>query len=210
MTILSVSFQFPKIIEKKNLMEASILNLRKYFRGLSNNILKKIYKARCERLRVLMINGIPDNIRFIIEAKIRLDCEAQEIIIKQMPGFGKSSYAKKRRAKNIGGCYKCARWTCNGGCRNVGMTSANREDKILFIKNGLSKEPLDEFPMSLETHSSGYVQTELLKLWIKFYDEKNYYIDCAFDIDPVCRLAQKLGISTPTKDALVCYSNTLH
>ncbi|XP_073273286.1 uncharacterized protein [Primulina huaijiensis] len=37
------------------------------------NALKKIYKARCERLRLMMSYGIPNYIRLIIEAKVRLD-----------------------------------------------------------------------------------------------------------------------------------------
>ncbi|XP_073302650.1 uncharacterized protein [Primulina huaijiensis] len=90
------------------------------------NALKKIYKARCERLRLMMSYGIPNDIR----------------------------------------------WTCKGKCKNVGMTSMNREDKILFIKNGLSKEPLDNFLEVLDTHSSGYVQNELLKLWWQFQHEE--------------------------------------
>ena len=51
----------------------------------------------------------------------------------------------------------------------------NREDKILFIKNDLSKEPLDNFLEVLDTHSSGYVQNELLKLWWQFQQEEYQY-----------------------------------
>ena len=156
-------------------MDACIMNLRKYFACLPDNALKKIYKARCERLRLMMSYGIPNDVRLIIEAKVRLVGEASEIIIRHMQEFGKSTYAKKRRAKRIGGCHKCARWTCKGKCKNVGMTSMNREDKILFIKNGLSKEPLDNFLEVLDTHSSGYVQNELLKLWWQFQQEEYQY-----------------------------------
>ena len=61
-----------------------------------------------------------------------------------MPGLGRSTYAKKRRAKQLSVCYKCARWTCNTRCRSLGMVSNNREDKIKFIRDGLSKESLDD------------------------------------------------------------------
>jgi hypothetical protein len=35
------------------------------------------------------------------------------------------------------------------------MVSINCEDKIQFIKDGLSKESLDNLPLTLETHPSG-------------------------------------------------------
>ena len=62
-----------------------------------------------------------------------------------MPRIGRSSYSKKGRAKRIGVCHQCARWTCDKHCKGKGMVSINREDKIQFIKDGLSKEPLDDF-----------------------------------------------------------------
>ena len=37
------------------------------------------------------------------------------------------------------------------------MTSINREDKIQFIKDGLSKESLDNLLSTLEMHPSGDV-----------------------------------------------------
>ncbi|XP_073307370.1 uncharacterized protein [Primulina huaijiensis] len=82
------------------------------------NGLRKIYAGRCERLRLQMQKGIPEDIRLVIEAKVRL-----------------------------------------GGC-----VSNNREDKIGFIKNGLSKESLNNILLTLETHSSGHVHIELLCL----------------------------------------------
>ncbi|XP_073273265.1 uncharacterized protein [Primulina huaijiensis] len=109
----------------------------KYFACLPDNALKKIYKARCERLRLMMSYGIPNDIRLIIEAK-------------------------KRRAKRIGGCHKCARWTCKGKCKNVGMTSMNREDKILFIKNGLSgSEVLGIIPITLASLTGPTIGEEM-------------------------------------------------
>ncbi|KAK9217542.1 hypothetical protein WN943_006171 [Citrus x changshan-huyou] len=74
--------------------------------------LKKIYKAHCERLCLLMINGIPSKIHWLIEAKVRL----------------------------------------------AGMVSDTREDKIKFVKDGMSKESLDDILRSLEKHRSGFVQ----------------------------------------------------
>ena len=78
--------------------------------------------------------------------------------------IGRSSFAKRRRAKRLGVCYKCARWTCSTRCKNIGMASINREDKIQFIKDGLSKESLDDILKTLETHPSGDVHKGLLDL----------------------------------------------
>ena len=48
------------------------------------------------------------------------------------------------------------------------MGSDNREDKIKFVKDGMSKESLDDILRSLETHQSGYVQRKMNNLWILF------------------------------------------
>ena len=48
------------------------------------------------------------------------------------------------------------------------MVSDNREDKIKFVKDGMSKESLDDILRSLETHPSGYVQHEIQNLWKLF------------------------------------------
>lgn len=48
------------------------------------------------------------------------------------------------------------------------MFSDNREDKIKFIKEGMSKASLDDILRSLETHQSGHVQYEIHKLWRLF------------------------------------------
>jgi hypothetical protein len=71
-----------------------------------------------------------------------------------MPGTGKNTFAKKRRAKRLKVCHRYARWTCNATCCYLGMISVNREDKIQFIKDGLSKESLDNLLLTLETHPS--------------------------------------------------------
>jgi hypothetical protein len=41
-----------------------------YFPALPQNAIIKIYRARCERLRLLMNHGIPEDIRWLIEAKV--------------------------------------------------------------------------------------------------------------------------------------------
>ena len=87
--------------------------------------------------------GIPEDIHWMIEAKVRLSGESSNSFISYMPGTGKSTFAKKRRAKQLKVCHRCAIWTCNAQCRSLGMISINREDKIQFIKDGMSKESLD-------------------------------------------------------------------
>ena len=144
------------------------------FLSVFENVLRKIYAGRCERLRLLMQKRIPEDICLVIEAKVRLGREIpQSLLIRYLPGLGKSTYAKKRRAKSLGVCHKCARWTCDKRCRSLGCVSNNREDKIGFIKNGLSKESLDNILLTLETHSSGHVHIELLRLWKQFQDERH-------------------------------------
>jgi hypothetical protein len=86
-----------------------------------------------------------------------------------MPGTRKSTFAKKRRAKRLKVCHKCARWTCNATCRSLGMVSVNREDKIQFIKDGLSKGSLDNLLLTLETHLSGDVHRAIHDLWSQFH-----------------------------------------
>ena len=74
-----------------------------------------------------------------------------------MPRTGKSTFAKKRRAKRLKVCHRCVRWTCNAICRSLRMVSVNREDKIQFIKDDLSKESLNNLLLTLKTHPSGDV-----------------------------------------------------
>mgnify|MGYP003742063043 FL=1 len=110
-----------------------------------------------------------------------------------MPGLGRSSYAKRRRAKRLQVCHKCARWNCNRSCRSLGFVSRNREDKIQFIKDGLSKESLDDILLTLETHPCGLVQRELLDLWNKFKNEHQRYSLGNLTLkDPVCQFIRKL------------------
>ena len=51
------------------------------------------------------------------------------------------------------------------------MISVNREDKIKFIKDDMSKELLDDILRSLETHPSGFVQRVIYNLWKLFQTE---------------------------------------
>ena len=99
------------------------------------------------------------------EAKVRLSGESSNSFISHMPGTGKSTFAKKRRAKRLNICHRCARWTCNATCHSLGMVSVNREDKIEFIKDGLSKRSLDNLLLTLETHPNGDVHCAIHDLW---------------------------------------------
>jgi hypothetical protein len=138
-------------------MDTTLEKLKKYFPALPQNAITKIYRARCERLRLLMNHGIPEDIRWLIEVKVRLSGESFNSFISYMPGTGKSTFAKNRRAKRLKVCHRCARWTCNAKCRYLGMISINREDKIQFIKDDLSKRSSDNLLLTIETHPSGDV-----------------------------------------------------
>ena len=46
-----------------------------------------------------MNHGIPEDIRWMIEAKVRISGESSNSFISYMLGTGKSTFAKKRRAK---------------------------------------------------------------------------------------------------------------
>ena len=53
------------------------------------------------------------------------------------------------------------------------MVSINRVDKILFIKDGLSKESLDDITQIFETHPSGNVHVTFLDLMKLFKKRKS-------------------------------------
>ena len=88
-----------------------------------------------------------------------------------MPRTGKSTFLKKRHAKRLKACHRCARWTCNAKCRSLGMVSVNCEDKIQFIKDGLSKGSLDNLLLTLDTHPNGDVHCAIHDLWPQFQKE---------------------------------------
>ena len=94
----------------------------------------------------------------------------------------------------MGVCHKYARLTCDARCRGKGMVSMNREDKIQFIKDRLSKESLDNILWTLETHPSGDVHRFLLILLDLFNREKARYRlrDLTLN-DPVCERVRKLN-----------------
>ena len=67
------------------------------------------------------------------------------------------------------------------------MASINREDKIQFLKDGLSKESLDDIRLTLETHPCGQVQRYLLIYWKLFKEEKERNSLGNLTVkDPVC------------------------
>jgi hypothetical protein len=95
-------------------MDTTLEKLKKYFLALPPNTIAKIYRPRCARLRLLMNHGIPEDILRLIEAKVRLSGDSSNSFIPYMPGTGKSTFAKKRRAKRLKVCHRCSRWTCIG------------------------------------------------------------------------------------------------
>jgi len=94
-------------------MDTTLEKLKKHFPVLPSNAIAKIYRARCERLRLLMNHGIPEDIHWMIEAKVRLSGESSNSFISYMPRTGKNTFAKKCHAKQLKVCHRCARWTCN-------------------------------------------------------------------------------------------------
>ena len=73
------------------------------------------------------------------------------------------------------------------------MVSINQEDKIKFIKDGLSKESLDNILETLETHPCGQVQRVLLDLMKLFNKDKERYSLGNLTLkDPVCQFIRKL------------------
>jgi hypothetical protein len=120
---------------------------------------------------VVKNHGIPEDIRWLIKAKAHLSGESSNSFVSYMSGTGKSTFTKKCRAKRLKVCHKCVRWTCHAQCRSLGMISINHEDKIQFIKDGLSKESLDNLLLTLEMHPSGDVHRAIHDLWPHFHKE---------------------------------------
>ena len=174
-------------------MEASLATLKNQFPTIPQVVLKKICKCRLERMKTLTRLSLPEHLRWIIEAKVRLGGELNDSFIKRLPGLGRISYSKKRRAKRMRVCHKCARCNCDRCCKNHGYLSINRKDKINCIKYGLSKESLDNILETLEMHHCGVVQRILLDLWELFRQEKQRYSLGNLTLkDPVCQLIRKL------------------
>jgi len=118
-----------------------------------------------------MNHGIPEDIRWLIKVKVRLSGESSNSFISHMPGTGKSTFAMKRHAKRLKVCHRCARLTCKSTYCSLGMVSINHEDKIQFIKDGLSKGSLDNLLLTLETHPSRDVHRAIHDLWPQFHKE---------------------------------------
>jgi len=174
-------------------MDTTLEKLKKYFPALPPNVIAKIYRARCARLRLLINHGIPEDICWLIEAKVRLSGESSYSFISYMIETGKSTFAKKRRAKRLKIYHRCARQTCNATCRSLGMVSINCEDKIQFIKDGLSKGSLDNLLLTLETHPNGDVHRAIHDLWPQFHKEHDHLSLGNLTIkDHVCQFLRKL------------------
>ena len=69
---------------------------------------------------------------------------------------------KREEQKRLEVYHKCAQWTCKRKYRSLGKVSKNREDKINFIKDGLSKKSLDDVLLTLEMHSNGDMHRHIL------------------------------------------------
>jgi len=101
---------FESLLSNSHLkMDTTLEKLKRYFPALPPNVIAKIYHARYARLRLLMNHGIPKDIRWLIEAKVQLSGESSNSFISYMPGTCKSTFAKKRRAKRLKVCHRCAR-----------------------------------------------------------------------------------------------------
>jgi hypothetical protein len=149
-------------------MDTTLEKLKKYFPIFPQNAITKIYRARCERLRVVMNHEIPEDIRWMIEVKVRLSGESSNSFISYTLGTSNSTFTKKRHAKRLKVYHRCARWTCNAQFHSLGIVSINREDKTQFIK---TKESLDNLLLTLETHPSGDVHRAIHDLWPHFHKE---------------------------------------
>jgi len=110
-----------------------------------------------------------------------------------MPGTDKSTFAKKYSTKRLKVCHRCARWTCNAQCLSLEMVSINREDKIQFINDDLSKESLDNLLLNLETHPSRDVHRAIHDLWPQFHKEHaRHSLGNLTKKDHVCQFLRKL------------------
>ena len=85
----------------------------------------------------------PLDVKRIILMKIR---EAFEQKKHSQPFNGRSLYAIKRRAKRLGCCYRCGRFTCNSVrrengklCRGLQLSTSGQERRVLRCKEPLSK-----------------------------------------------------------------------
>jgi hypothetical protein len=107
-------------------MDTTIEKLKKYFPALPPNTIAK--------LKLLINHGIPEDIRWLIEAKVRLSGESSNSFISYMPETSKSTFAKKRRAKQLKVCHRYVRWTCNSTCHFLGIVSVTVKIKYNSLR----------------------------------------------------------------------------
>jgi len=82
---------------------------------------------------------------------------------------------------------------CNAKCHSLEMVSVNREDKIQFIKDDLSKGSLDNLLLTLETHPNRDVHRAIHDLWPQFHKEHaRHSFGNLTKKDPVCQFLRKL------------------
>jgi hypothetical protein len=94
-----------------------------------------------------------------------------DTILEKLRKYFLTHFCKETSCKRLKVCHRYAKWTCNATCHSLGMVSVNREDKIQFIKDDLSKGSLDNLLLTLETHPSGDVHCAIHDLWPQFYKE---------------------------------------
>jgi len=82
-------------------MEQALANLKKTYPNMPRGVLRLIYRCRLERSRVLIKSGLPRDLQEIIKARVRLAGELSSSFVKHLPGIGRTSYAKKCRAKRM-------------------------------------------------------------------------------------------------------------
>ncbi|KAL6509038.1 hypothetical protein OROGR_023145 [Orobanche gracilis] len=140
-------------------MDSILLNLRKYYSSLPMNIIKRIYRARLERLRVLMRNGIPEDIRWLIEAQVRLSGEFSNSLRNSQVLDGLSKESMDHDIHQILDAHPSG--------------YVHRELMALWIQFKDERERYSH--QILDAHPSGYVHRELMALWIQFKDERERY-----------------------------------
>jgi len=173
-------------------MDTTFEKLKKYFLALPQNTITKIYHARCARLKLLMNHEIPEDVRWLIEA--RSDYQVSPPILSFHTYLKQEKhFCKEMSCKQLKVCHRYAKLTCNATCRSLGMVSINHEDKIQFIKDGLSKGSLDDLLLTLETHPSGDMHHAIYDLWPQFHKEHaRHSLENLTKKDHVCQFLKKL------------------
>ena len=76
-------------------MNTILVKLHMQFPSLPRNAILIIYKVQFERIHLLVNNNTPVNLRWLIEAKVRLVRELPPKFIAYMPCCRKRNYARK-------------------------------------------------------------------------------------------------------------------